>query len=118
MKTLHLNLKRKWYDMILSGEKTEEYRDIKHYWCGRLMNRPFSFMSETPEDILKDLDVCPNGVFQEPDTITFSNGYQKDRDQFVIELKGIEVDFGSLKWGAKPLTKYFVLKLGKIITDV
>ena len=27
-KTLHLVLKRKWWDMIASGEKKEEYRDV------------------------------------------------------------------------------------------
>jgi hypothetical protein len=27
-KTLHLNLKKKWFDMILSGEKKAEYRNI------------------------------------------------------------------------------------------
>ncbi|HET8736229.1 MAG TPA: ASCH domain-containing protein, partial [Pricia sp.] len=37
MKTLHLNLKKKWFDMILSGEKKEEYREIKEYWIGRLI---------------------------------------------------------------------------------
>lgn len=26
---LVLPIKKKWYDMILSGEKTEEYREIK-----------------------------------------------------------------------------------------
>ena len=31
MSTLHLTLKKQWFDMILSGEKTEEYRDIKPY---------------------------------------------------------------------------------------
>lgn len=29
MKTLHLVLKKRWFDMILSGEKKEEYREIK-----------------------------------------------------------------------------------------
>ena len=29
MKVLHLALKRKWYNMIASGEKPEEYREIK-----------------------------------------------------------------------------------------
>ena len=28
MKTLHLNLKKQWFDMILSGEKKEEYREL------------------------------------------------------------------------------------------
>ena len=31
-KTLYLPLKAKWYDMIESGEKEEEYREIKPYW--------------------------------------------------------------------------------------
>jgi hypothetical protein len=31
MKTLNLVLKKKWYDMIESGEKTEEYRELKSY---------------------------------------------------------------------------------------
>lgn len=35
MKTLSLVLKKKWYDMIASGEKTEEYRELKAYWWHR-----------------------------------------------------------------------------------
>lgn len=36
MKTLHLPLKAKWYEMIESGVKTEEYREIKPYWENRI----------------------------------------------------------------------------------
>lgn len=36
-KTLTLSLKKKWFDMIASGEKTEEYREIKPYWEKRLL---------------------------------------------------------------------------------
>ena len=36
MKTLYLVLKSKWYDMIASGEKREEYREVKPYWKKRL----------------------------------------------------------------------------------
>lgn len=36
MKTLHLPLKAKWYEMIESGVKTEEYRGITAYWIVRL----------------------------------------------------------------------------------
>lgn len=35
--TLHLVLKGKWYDMIASGEKKEEYREIKPYWRNRFV---------------------------------------------------------------------------------
>ena len=39
MKTLTLSLKKKWFDMIMSGEKKEEYRDIKPHYIARLFNR-------------------------------------------------------------------------------
>ena len=38
MKILDLPLKAKWYEMIESGNKKEEYREIKKYWIGRLAN--------------------------------------------------------------------------------
>ena len=34
---LPLVLKGKWYDMIASGEKREEYRDATPYWRKRIM---------------------------------------------------------------------------------
>lgn len=37
MKTLHLTLEYRWYDMIERGEKPEEYRDMK--WLNRIGNR-------------------------------------------------------------------------------
>ena len=35
--TLHLVLNSKWYEMIESGEKTEEYRETKQYWVKRFL---------------------------------------------------------------------------------
>ena len=45
MNTLHLIIKKKWFDMILSGEKTEEYRDIKPYYNLRLIGREYDTAS-------------------------------------------------------------------------
>ena len=50
MKVLHLVLKRKWYDMIASGEKIEEYREIKPYWsidCSKAL-LTFAFTLDIP----------------------------------------------------------------------
>lgn len=33
---LHLVVKAKWFDMIKSGEKKEEYRNICNYWHQRI----------------------------------------------------------------------------------
>lgn len=38
--TLHLVLKRKWWDMIESGVKKEEYRTQSEYWVKRLVDGP------------------------------------------------------------------------------
>lgn len=43
MKILNLPLKARWYDMIESGEKKEEYREIKPYWYQRLYQRKKEF---------------------------------------------------------------------------
>ena len=37
MTTLTLPLNRKWFDMIKSGVKKEEYREFNEYWNKRLL---------------------------------------------------------------------------------
>lgn len=90
MSTLHLTLKKQWFDMILSGVKTEEYRDIKPYYNLRLLGKEY-------------------------DSVIFRNGYARDAPSLTIELKSIRFGTGNPEWGAVPNRKYFVLYLGKII---
>ena len=40
-KVLHLNLYRKYFDQILKGEKTTEYREVTPYWSKRLEGRHY-----------------------------------------------------------------------------
>ena len=110
-KVLHLTLKKKWFDMTLSGEKKEEYRQCKDYWmkrlagvegCGTSYN--FTILSNLGN---KGIDY---------DYIIFTNGYGKERPSFKIECKGIFVGIGKKKWGA-PDYKVFILKLGNILTE-
>lgn len=89
--TLHLNLHGKWFDMILSGIKKEEYREMKPFWHRRFLS---------------------GKLF---DTITFSNGYGKNRRQFVIECKGVQSSLGIVEWGAPEGVCVYILKLGKIL---
>ena len=65
-KVLHLNLYRKYFDQILKGEKTTEYRDITPYWSKRLEGRHY-------------------------DVIKFRNGYRKDAPEMVVEYKGMYI---------------------------
>ena len=38
---LHLVLKHYWFDKIVSGEKTSEYRACSDYWNNRLANKHY-----------------------------------------------------------------------------
>lgn len=108
MNTLHFNLKKKWFDMILSGEKKEEYRVIKDYWVGRLVD-PNS--CKEAKEVLSGQYVR----FKYFDSITFSNGYARDRRQFEIKIERIRIGFGKLPWGAESRKKYFAFVLGDVI---
>lgn len=97
-KTLHLTLKKKWFDMIASGEKKEEYREIKDYWTKRLLHT--------------DLSLNPYWLVQ------FRNGYSKDAPTITLVCKGISISEGNPKWGAVEFQKYFVIELGNIISTI
>jgi hypothetical protein len=108
MKILHLTLKKKWFDMIASGEKKEEYREIGPYWGIRFCGGEwYNF----------EIEVLHNKISLHPEAVKFVNGYRPNSPSFLIECKGIVVDTGKTEWGAVPGQEYFVIKLGKIITD-
>ena len=77
--------------MILSGQKKEEYREIKPYWVKRLVNREY-------------------------DIIRFRNGYNPDSPAFDIEYNGVYRGLGNSEWGA-PGYPVYILRLGNIINE-
>lgn len=99
---LHLNLIRKWFDMIKSGQKTEEYRELKPYWQKRFKPHSHVHIGSTwyPCKIVK---------------VVFSNGYAKDREQFEARITGMRFNSeGKEEWGAEKGKKYFVLEIEPI----
>lgn len=86
---LCMTLKRKWFDMILSGVKREEYREIKEYWIRRLSGKKFS-------------------------VIQFSNGYGKNVPTFNIEFPKYDIGIGKKEWGA-PDEHVLILSIGEVI---
>lgn len=98
MKVLHLTLKKKWFDMIASGEKKEEYRELKPYWFSRLTSDKY--------------DV------EKYDIVIFRNGYKKDAPTIVVNCEGVSIGKGKTHWGAEPHEQYFVIKLGEIVKTI
>ena len=119
MKVLKLVLKKKWFDMIASGEKTEEYREIKPYWQKRLCRfcHPYHCSVLSCEDCYQGYnDIVED--FRKHYEVTFYLGYQKNRPQMTFEIKALSVDEGNVEWGAEKGKKYFVIKLGKRIDNL
>lgn len=94
-KTLELILKNRWYDMIASGEKREEYREWKPYWLQRLGK-------------------CIDGIWilKAPDIIRFRRGYTNLTMEFRVQC--MSYGTGNPQWGA-PEEPVIIFKLGKRI---
>ena len=86
VRILHLNLYRKYFDAIVDGTKTIEYRDKTDYWKKRIEGREY-------------------------DIIKFRNGYAKDAPTMLAEYKGYKE---VIRTGHGNGVEY-ELKLGKII---
>lgn len=90
MGILNLTIEKKWFDMILSGEKKEEYRDIKPFYDNRFK--------------------------KEYTKVKLTNGYGKHRPSVILELKSVSK--GVTKGDIAPVggKETYVLHLGKILT--
>ncbi len=99
---LHLTLKKKYFDEILSGKKKKEFRELKQYWISRLCTK------KSIESACFELF-----EFKKFEKIIFKNGYKKNAPSFEIELKNIEISLGI----DTPIGKgnFFVIHLGDII---
>jgi len=116
MKKLHLVLKGKWFDMIDSGVKTEEYREIKQYWLKRLVGswlwvgKDNGKLKHIEANFVNDWNIKDFMTF---DVVEFKHGYSKDARVMKFEMKSISIGTGNPDWGAEPGKEYFVIKLGK-----
>lgn len=129
-KILHLVLKRKWYDMINSGIKTEEYREIKPYWEKRLLD--YKSLSDYVDKNFNDLlmlvyefvvhgslqphiEDAPHMFPRGYKKVVFRLGYQRNAPSMTFEVRDICFGEGRPEWGAPTDKEVFIIKLGKRI---
>ena len=127
-KSLHLVLKRKWYDMIDSGIKTEEYREIKPYWEKRLLD--YKSLSDYVKKNYKamlvyefvvhgsihpHIDDAPHHFPRGYKKVVFCLGYQRNAPSMAFEVRDICFGKGKPEWGAPTDKEVFIIKLGKRI---
>ena len=102
-----LTLKKQWFDMILSGVKTEEYREIKPYWGKRFENyfgKHYDFANRTGARVWNT----------QKKIVVFRNGYRSDSPTFSAECT-ISEGYGKKEWGAEKGEKYFILTIHRIL---
>lgn len=92
---LPLVLKGEWYDMIDSGEKTEEYREMKDFWVTR---------------ICRWINRCMAG--NQVPVIAFSRGYRSP-DMFFISGGICDRRMSMHKDWGEPDALHFVLGLSE-----
>lgn len=96
---LTLQIKRKWFDMIVSGEKKEEYREIKPYYTKRFQSIG-----------LLDRYGLPTVSIEK---VVLKNGYSSDSRQALVDVT-IDIKQGKSEWGAEPNQEYYCLLIKKI----
>lgn len=109
MKTLTLSLKKQWFYKIKSGEKKEEYREIKPKYLSLFCNTIKSGEPNKYNEFNVSFKLRWNLEF---DKLVFTLGYPKAGDterRLVFKNPKIRIGQGRPEWGAERGKNYFVI---------
>lgn len=104
---LTLPITKKWFDMILVGEKLEEYREIKPYWRTRFQKA--ARLSRDFPGFDSVLTYLPLSLGE----VKFRNGYGKDAPELIAECR-LRIGTGKPEWGAAEGEEYYILSIEKL----
>lgn len=113
MKVLTLQIKKEYLDLILSGKKKEEFREIRPNNSKKYIEY---FTADDGEEDVKPIKV---------DRIQFFNGYKPGRPEVIIDVKSAEIEYivdedGEFveyeENGEFYLTAQMVYSLGKVVS--
>lgn len=121
-KILDLPLKKEWYEMIESGIKKEEYREIKPFWIKRLfriINVEFTHYeavdSECAEFYSQNISIFKEdfklGGFQAKGFTHVRFRYGYTNRTMIYEINKIRIDKGKKEWGA-PKKNVIIISIG------
>lgn len=104
---MDLPIAEPWFSMIRSGEKKEEYREIKPYWETRF-RKAFHFVKNTN---------IPSEIFPfNAQWVRFRNGYGNTRPS-ILALVNLKRGTGRPEWGAEEGKEYYVLNIKEVIDE-
>ena len=111
-KVLTLTVNKEWFSRILSGEKTEEYREIKKYWVSRLVNQQAESGDVLFDEFGGYCRVIGKMEYKPYTHVLFINGYRNDSPRIEKEIESISI--GKPKKGLCPdkwlNTEFFIIK--------
>lgn len=112
---LVLPIKKKWFEMIVSGEKKEEYREIKPYY-DRILGKLFIGFPFTEEIInnFESIKSYNEKQIKSNVEIVFRNGYKYSSPKVKCKCN-LNIGQGKKKWGAIPGQQYYILQILKIL---
>ena len=110
MKILNLILKKKWYNLIEQGIKTEEYREIRPYYSKKFLYG-CAFCERVECTVQCTMQTIEMSEYYQCKIVKLRLGYTKKYMLFHIEK--VIISKGKEEWGANPGQFYFVIKLGK-----
>lgn len=105
---LILPIKKKWFDKIQSGEKKEEYREIKPYYTTRFRN-VLHIPKPVSDNAFFERMRRPHNAFK----VCFRNGYSA-KSQSYTAMVSLSIGTGKEEWGAEQGKEYYVLRILEI----
>ena len=114
---LILTIKRKWLEMIRSGKKKEEYRDIKSYYTVRFRNL-MTYAPWRDEHVIAAVRSAADkgGI---PIKVILRGGYSALSPAIQVSGK-LMIGEGKPEWGAEPGKEYYIIRIEEfedLLTD-
>jgi len=118
-KILRLPINRYWFDMIASGEKREEYREMKKHWVSRLVSHVEKYNSANCL-----MGVGYETIFKQYDYVEFKNGYGYNVPTMLVECEGIRIGKPKMQWCVDAIDfdrdngyydDCFIISLGRVL---
>lgn len=110
---LRLPIERKWLDMILAGEKGDDYREIKPYWTVRIIHW-LGFPAEATETVTESvLELLREQGTIKALPVVLQNGYGHNAPEAEVMCR-LSIGTGKEEWGAVPGKEYYRFHIEKI----
>jgi hypothetical protein len=105
-----LYIKKKWFYMLVYGQKKDEYREIKPYYTSRLTKfwcinyLQIKYTVDKQHDFI---DWLRNKGTIDYGEVIFSNGYSAKSAKLICDCT-LRIDKGRPEWGAEEGKEYYV----------